>query len=153
MPKRSRQLTTIKSQDHSQKFSSLLLAYTPWETANSSQQSSLTEIVHRGLWVILTRVAMNHSCVVRGCDHFQIRFFCGCINQIVSSNSRLPPWKFKRLQTTLRPSKPTSARQCVVVSEQATKHRWMLDVNIKAELNILPSDSRVNRCLVYIGEA
>ena len=29
----------------------------------------------------------------------------------------------------------------------------MLDVNIKAELNILPSNSLVNQCLVYIGEA
>ena len=89
---------------------------------------------------------------MRGCDHFQMHFFCGCINQIVVSNSRLPPWKFKRLQTTLRPSKPT-ASQYVVVSEQATEHCWMLNVNIKAELNILPSDSLVNRCLVYIVEA
>ena len=31
-----------------------------------------------------------------------MRFFCGCINQIVLSNSRLPPWKYKRLQKKKR---------------------------------------------------
>ena len=51
---------------------------------NSSQSNipnlvqPTTEIVHREVWAILVRVAINHSCVVRGCDHFQLRFFCGC---------------------------------------------------------------------------
>ena len=70
------------SRPQSESFSSLLIAYTPWQTAKSSQHSTLTEIVHREVWAILTCVAMNHSCVVRGCDHFQLRFFCGWINQI-----------------------------------------------------------------------
>ena len=46
------------------------------------------------------------TAVVRGCNHFQ--FLLRSHQQIVLSNSRLPPWKYKRLQTTLRPSEPKS---------------------------------------------
>ena len=46
------------------------------------------------------------TAVVRGCNHFQ--FLLRSHQQIVLSNSRLPPWKYKRLQTTLRPSEPTA---------------------------------------------
>ena len=58
-----------------------------------------------------------------------MRFLCGCINQIVLSNSRLPPWKFKRLQTTLRPSKPTMSSSEHWEPSTARCWTWILKPN------------------------
>ena len=52
------------------------------------------------------------TAIVRGCNHCQMHFFCGRTNQIVLSNSQLPPWKYTRLQTT-RPSEPTACQYVV----------------------------------------
>ena len=136
---RSRQLTAIKPQDHSQKVQ--FSTHCIYSMANSK---------------LITTVNIDQDCAQGSVSDSHPRCYTTAVlwGVVIISNCVnlwLPPWKFKRLQTTLRPSKPT-ARQYVVVSEQETEHRSMLDVN-KAELNILPGDSLVNRCLVYIGEA
>ena len=51
----------------------------------------------------------------------------GCTNQIVLSNLRLPPWKYKRLQTTLRPSEAITLQYVVRL-----QNNWApLDVGCK----------------------
>ena len=101
-----------------------------------------------GLWYIQYILYLPVS---KGAFHFQMRFFCGCINQIVLSNSRLPPWYFQAIANNSQTVKTHSSSVRCPSSNRQAEHRSMLDVN-KAELNILPSDSLVNRCLVYIGE-
>ena len=103
-----------------------------------------------------------HLKLVFSCRHFQVpdglkrfrfrvawpRSFPNALllrshQQIVLSNSRLSPWKYKRLQTTLRLSEPT-ARHYVNCLRKG--NRAPLDVGCKwTELNILPSDSLVNQ--------
>ena len=124
LPSKCHKLTIETSRPHVRKFSSLLVAYTRWQTTHSSRQSTLTEICtgkcQRSSPTLLI------TAVVRGCDHFQMSCFCGCANQIVLSNSRLPPWTYKRLQTTLRPSESTAHQYVVRLRKE---HRSMLDVN------------------------
>ena len=57
-----------------------------------------------------------------------LRFFCGCTNQIVLSNFRLSPWKYKRLQTTFRPSEPTTRQY---VARLRKGNRAPLDIGCK----------------------